>query len=90
MSETNCAIMELHCLERARSEPVNRGKWIAQAERWHELARAQNSWRFQEKPFQPSVHAEPAECGTNSFPPLKNESLPNSSDLAKSNYLELE
>jgi len=33
---------ELHCLEQARSEPRNRGKWIAQAERWHELGRAQD------------------------------------------------
>ena len=40
MSESNCTIMELHCLERARFEPRNRGKWIAQAERWHELGRA--------------------------------------------------
>ena len=51
MIDSNCAMMELHCLERARSDPLNRGKWIAQAERWHELARAQNSWRFQEKPL---------------------------------------
>ena len=33
--------------------------WIAQAERWHELARAQNSWRFQEKPLQQSMHPGP-------------------------------
>jgi hypothetical protein len=52
MSESNCTIMELHCLERARFEPRNRGKWIAQAERWHELGRAQNSWRLQKKPQQ--------------------------------------
>jgi hypothetical protein len=39
MSDSDCAMMELHCLERARSDPLNRGKWIAQAERWHELAR---------------------------------------------------
>jgi hypothetical protein len=41
----DCTIMELHCLERARLDPLNRGKWIAQAERWHELSRAQSSWR---------------------------------------------
>jgi hypothetical protein len=52
MSDSNCAMMEVHCLERARSDPLNRGKWIAEAERWHELARAQNCWRFQEKPLQ--------------------------------------
>jgi hypothetical protein len=59
MIDSNCAMMELHCLERARSEPLNRGKWIAQAERWHELARAQNSWRFQEKPLQQSMQLGP-------------------------------
>jgi hypothetical protein len=66
MSDGNCAMMELHCLERARSGPLNRGKWIAQAERWHELARAQNTWRFQEKSLQQSTHPGPmatqAEC----------------------------
>jgi hypothetical protein len=66
MSDSNYAWMELYCLEKARSEPPNRGKWIAQAERWHQLARVQNSWRFQEKPFQPSMHDGPiaaeAEC----------------------------
>ena len=55
MSESNCTIMELHCLERARFEPRNRGKWIAQAERWHELGRAQNAWRLQKKPLQQSM-----------------------------------
>lgn len=61
MSENKCAMMERHCLERARLDPLNRGKWIAQAERWHELARAQNAWRFQEKPFRTSVHADRAQ-----------------------------
>lgn len=55
MSESNCTIMELHCLERARFEPRNRGKWIAQAERWHELGRAQNAWQLQKKPLQQSM-----------------------------------
>jgi hypothetical protein len=59
MSDSNYTIMELHCLERARFEPRNRGKWIAQAERWHELARAHNSWRLQKKPLQQSMYAGP-------------------------------
>ena len=59
MSENNCTIMELHCLERARFEPRNRGKWIAQAERWHELGRAQNSWRCQKKSLQQSMQTDP-------------------------------
>jgi hypothetical protein len=49
-------IMELHCLEWAKLDHLNRGKWIAQAERWHELARAQSSWRHQ-KPLQQSMGA---------------------------------
>jgi len=59
MSDNNISIMEAYCLERARLEPQNRGKWIAQAERWHELARAQNSWRLQKRPLQQSMHAGP-------------------------------
>jgi hypothetical protein len=55
----NCTIMELHCLERARFEPRNRGRWIAQAERWHELARARNSWRLQKKTLQQSMQTGP-------------------------------
>jgi hypothetical protein len=59
MSDNNCSIMELWCLERAKTDPQNRGRLIAQAERWHELARAQNSWRLQKRPFQQSMHAGP-------------------------------
>ena len=59
MSDNYCSAMELYCLERARLEPLNRGKWIWQAERWHELARAQNSWRLQKRPLQQSMHTEP-------------------------------
>jgi len=35
------------------------GKWIAQAERWHELERAQLSWRKQKRALQQSMHAGP-------------------------------
>jgi hypothetical protein len=59
MSDNNCSIMELWCLERAKTDPQNRGRWLGQAERWHELARAQNSWRLQKRPFQQSMHAGP-------------------------------
>lgn len=41
MNNNDCTVMELYCLERSRLEPQNRGKWISQAERWHELGRAQ-------------------------------------------------
>jgi len=59
MSDNNCTIMALRCLEGARFEPRNRGKWIAQAERWHELGRAQSSWRLQKKPLQQSMQTGP-------------------------------
>jgi hypothetical protein len=59
MSLNDCGGMELYCLERARLEPLNRGRWIAQAERWHELARAQDSWRLQKKSLQQAMHAGP-------------------------------
>jgi hypothetical protein len=59
MSDSNCAIMETYCLERARSEPQKRGKWLAQAERWHELGRAQRAWRSQNRPLQQSMQAGP-------------------------------
>jgi hypothetical protein len=61
MSDNDCTIMELYCLERAKLEPQNRGRWIAQAERWHELRRAQNSWRHQKKSLQQSMYAGPME-----------------------------
>lgn len=61
MSDINCTIMELHCLERAKLEPLNRGKWIAQAERWYALERAQNAWRFQSK-HHAGANGNIAEC----------------------------
>jgi hypothetical protein len=59
MSDNDCSIMELWCLERAKTDAKNRGKWLAQAERWHELARARSSWQLQKRPFQQSMHAGP-------------------------------
>jgi hypothetical protein len=59
MSDSNCASMELYCLDRAKLDPLNRGKWIAQAERWHELARARNAWRHQKRPLQQSMDPGP-------------------------------
>ena len=58
MSDYN-SNMEVYCLERAKLEPLNKGRWIRQAERWHELERAQNSWRLQKRPLQQSAHAGP-------------------------------
>jgi hypothetical protein len=58
-NNSNCTIMELYCLERARLEPQNRSKWIAQAERWHELGRAHDAWRSQTRPVQQAMDAGP-------------------------------
>jgi len=46
MSHDGCNAMEVECLERAKTDAKNRGRWLAQAERWHELARVQTSWRL--------------------------------------------
>jgi hypothetical protein len=59
MSDNDCTIMEMYCLEQAKLEPRNRGKWIAQAERWHELERAQALWRKQKRPLQQSMQRPP-------------------------------
>jgi hypothetical protein len=59
MSDTgNCKSMDLMCRQRANSDPQNRQKWLAQAERWHGLAVAENSWRLQ-KISQQVMHAGP-------------------------------
>jgi hypothetical protein len=59
MSDTgNCKSMEQFCRQRAHADPQNRHKWLAQAERWRELARAENSWRLQ-KTTQQVMHAGP-------------------------------
>ena len=57
MDNNGCAIMEMYCLERARLEPHKRGGWLGQAERWHELGRAQRSWRQQKRPAQQTMHS---------------------------------
>jgi hypothetical protein len=51
MRDNDTSIMELWCIERAKTEPSNRRKWLAQAERWHELTRARRSWQLQKMPF---------------------------------------
>jgi hypothetical protein len=59
MSDTgNCRSMELMCRQRAHADPKNQQKWLAQAERWRDLARAENSWLHQ-KTTQQVMHAGP-------------------------------
>ena len=50
--------MERMCRQRANADPENQQKWLAQAERWRDLARAENSWRHQ-KTTQQVMHAGP-------------------------------
>jgi hypothetical protein len=59
MSDHDCGRMESWCLERAKTDYENRGKWLVEAERWRELGRTQKSWRLQKKPLQQSMHAGP-------------------------------
>jgi hypothetical protein len=59
MRDNDSSIMELWCIERAKTDRNNRGKWLAQAERWHELTRARSSWQLQKTPFQHSMHEKP-------------------------------
>jgi hypothetical protein len=59
MSDSEWTIMELWCLERAKTDPKDKEKWLAEAERWHELARARDSWRLQKRPIQQSMHTGP-------------------------------
>jgi hypothetical protein len=51
MIDSNCAMMELHYLERARSDPLNRGKWIAQAERGTNSRALRTPGDFRRSPF---------------------------------------
>ena len=76
MSDNDCSIMESWCLERARTDPKNRGKWLAQAERWHELARAE--FVATSKEAFPAVNARRANGNATAsaglvFNPLKKE-----------------
>ena len=68
MSENGCSIMELWCLQRARTDPKNKGKWLAQAERWHELARAE--FAATTKKAAPAVNACTADGDTIASPGL--------------------
>jgi hypothetical protein len=59
MDYAGCSAMALACLERAKIDAKNKDKWTAQAERWDELARAENSWRLQKRQPQQVMHAGP-------------------------------
>jgi hypothetical protein len=51
MSDTgNCKSMELMCRQRADADLQNRHKWLAQAERWRELAEPRIPGAFRKLP----------------------------------------
>jgi hypothetical protein len=54
----DCKSMELMCRQRANADPKNRQKWLAQADRWRDLGRAEKSWCLQ-KTTQQVMHAGP-------------------------------
>jgi hypothetical protein len=55
----DCRTMALWCAQRAKEDHKNSAKWLARAERWRDLARAENAWRLQKKPGQQVMHAGP-------------------------------
>jgi hypothetical protein len=64
MSEiVNYHAMEILCLQRAKRDPANSGKWVAQAERWQELGQSRMAWRSQRQ----QMHAGPMAMGPNTI-----------------------
>jgi len=92
-----CHDMEMLCRQRANVDAKHNWKWLGEADRWRELGHREIAWRFQQKNVQ-QMHVGPMAMGPNTAygdsrskqGPLKNEQQPNSSDLAKSNNLEVE
>jgi hypothetical protein len=62
---SDCRDMELWCLQRARAEPENSGKWLGQAERWRELAHSKIASEFRNRNVRPQMHAGPMAMGPN-------------------------
>jgi hypothetical protein len=61
----DCRAMELLCQQRAKADPERSGKWLGQADRWHDLAKQENAWRFQRTNKQQQMHAGPMTMGPN-------------------------
>ena len=40
----SCRKMQLMYLQRAKSDPLQTGKWLERAERWSEHARREEAW----------------------------------------------
>jgi hypothetical protein len=61
----NCRAMELLYEKRAKADPEHSLKWLGQAERWHDLGKQENAWRFQRTNKQQQTHAGPMAMGPN-------------------------
>jgi hypothetical protein len=59
----DCRAMELLCQQRAKADPEHGGKWLGQADRWRDLAKRENAWRFQRRDKQQQMHAGPMAVG---------------------------
>jgi hypothetical protein len=66
MSEiVNYHAMEILCLQRAKRDPANSGKWVAQAERWQELGQSRTAWRSRQ--LEQRMHVGPMAMGPNTI-----------------------
>jgi hypothetical protein len=101
MSDSNCTIMELHCLERARFEPQNKigenglhrrsgGTNSHALKTLGDFKRSLFNSRCMRGQWQRSQMRVMTPGSRASFHPLKNEQQPSSSDLAKSNDVKVE
>lgn len=61
----DCRAMEMMYRQRAEVDPANRGRWLGQAERWHDLGKREAAWRFQKRDRQQQMHAGPMQVGPN-------------------------
>jgi hypothetical protein len=57
--KSDCNAMALWCAQRAKTDPENSVKWLGQAERWRDLARAEKAWRLQKTGAQQAMHLGP-------------------------------
>jgi hypothetical protein len=63
----NYRTMEMLCRLRAKRDPANSGKWVAQAERWLELGQSRTAWRSQQLQARQKMHAGPMAMGPNTI-----------------------
>ena len=59
----SCRKMQLMYLQRAKSDPVQTGKWLERAERWAEHARREEAWLSYQRSARQQMNAEMAPSG---------------------------